>query len=163
MTPETLIQMNDRDFEELACKNLYDTSSWQGPFQKPQVIDRTLEALNLRLCAIEAFMDRVAEDPTYPAEKWEATEKFQAHLTAVIANTEKHLDHLARNRSRRSTERAWKRITHELCDNLVGTDAEWLLDDVNLNEYFGTMEGMSMTLREWVAARCEKQPSRAAA
>jgi len=157
MTPETLIQMNDRDFEELACENLYTTAAWQGPFQHPTVIHRTLSALSMRLSFTDSFMDRVADDPEYPAMKWKAAEKFRAHLVATISNTERRLEFLPHSRR---VERIWKKIVNEILDELEGSEMDWILDEFNLNEYFGETDGLNMSLREWLDVRRVKNPNR---
>lgn len=151
-TVKELLEMSEEEFLEAACEDLTFTANWNGPFQTKEVIHRTLAALRNRA----SFTDSLLSKPI--VERREATESFRRHVQSVIDNTKLRIGKM--ENSARKYERIWKRIANDLCDELEESDRSWMLDEINLGDYFETTPGMKITLREWVEARREKDPSR---
>lgn len=158
---DELVAMSDDDFQEVLTDDLRFTGRHQSPFQDPAVIRRTLTALIEQLWYIDSVIAQRAEDPDCSAETYRKTLAFRRHLLAVLDVTERRAAWLETPNEGRV--RAWRRILHEVCDELDGTPQQWILDEfvvpfpMNDPRY----KGPGMSLRTWREIRVQKDPSRA--
>jgi hypothetical protein len=160
-TVEELVAMSDDDFQEVVTDDLRFTGRHYSPFQDPAVIRRTLTSLIEQLWYIDGVIAQRAEDPACSTETYRKTLAFRRHLLAVLDVTERRASWLETPDEGRL--KAWRRLLHEVCDEIDGTPQQWILDDlvIPFPMHDPQYKGAGMTLRAWREIRIQKDPKRA--
>lgn len=157
-TVEQLLAMSDDTFHNAVTRDLKANGRSGSPFQDPQVIDRTYEALLEHLWTTDATMQRQAEDPKISAEHFARTRAFRRHILTVADLTDLRI---RRRRSSAGESAAWRKLLNEVLDEIEGGPEDAILDDLSIPfpGRRGTDEP-ALTLREWLETRRIKDPSR---
>lgn len=151
-TVEQLTEMNDLDFDEAVTEDLRYVAQFKGPFQQPELADRTLHALLQKLWFADSRIQIQAEDPNVSPEQYRRTVGFRNHLIGVIDVTERRVNRLRSRDARESAE--WKALLHDVLEELEGGPEEDILDEFEIPYADG------MNLRTWLEVRRVKDPSR---
>lgn len=160
-TVAELLAMSDKDFEAAVSEDLRQTSSWRSAFMDPQVIFRTEIALIQTLSRVEEAIHRQAEDPTYSAERYAKSLTFRRMVIMCIEILDRQV---IRNGGSASSVRKglkfWRQVANELADVIEGTALDRHLDEIEVALAGGSRGDGAMTVRQWVAVRRLKDPSR---
>ena len=155
-TVEELISQDDDEFAEAVTEDLLYTISRGSPFQDKLIVERTLDALLDRFEFVSETLRRKARDPLIAPENIESTQRFLYLLRHSINVTERRSLRLLPPRSREIS--AWKNVLNQVLDEIEGDEVlDRVLDEISLPFYSFQR---TMTLREWLTIRRDKDPSR---
>ncbi|MGO2150822.1 MAG: hypothetical protein ACTH32_06430 [Microbacterium gubbeenense] len=160
-TVESLINLDTQSFTQVVTDDLSLVGNAHGPFQDAKVIDRTYGALVERLSFVNETLAHKAEDPNVTPIEYARTQRFRRHIIAVLNTVERQMTWQQGVKAKQLSR--WKDLLHKICDEIEG-DEEFddILDDADFQVPYGAGPGQGtfLSLRDWVAIRRIKDPSR---
>lgn len=142
-TTQRLDGLSDEEFRDEMKEAMWRDAQW-APFMEPEIVDRSLEELNLFVANLTGQLAQYKDAD----KEWAGrARRYLTQSSARYSQVRRRIRNLNRQESAEmeAYERKWGEFAYRLACALEGSDADHKLDEVLLRD--------ELPAREWLAAR----------